>query len=120
MHRATIELEVRHGHLNPIRFRGGVYFSRQSILEWFAAYQIRSYRRLSARARPKTRPAIRKVGSESQLPAWSLNAASPVTRQGSERHSAADSDSKARSGHRMQRRIAAYSVRAMSGQKAVR
>jgi hypothetical protein len=54
MHRATIQNEVRRGFLNPIRFRGGAYFSRQSILEWWATYQERPYHRgPGVRARSK-------------------------------------------------------------------
>jgi hypothetical protein len=77
MHRATITLEVQHGHLKPTRFRGGLYFSCASILEWFTDYQRRSYRRvlggsaryhakkarLAATAQPAT---IREVASEVQ------------------------------------------------------
>jgi len=82
MCRATIELEVRRGHLASTRLHGRVYFSRTAILEWFAAYQKRSYRRVpggNARSRAKkarlaakaqAQPAaIREVGSEAQLQA---------------------------------------------------
>jgi len=81
MHRATLTLEVQQGHLKPTRFRGGLYFSCANILEWFADYQKRSYRRVpggSARSRAKkarlaakaAQPAtIPEVGSEVQLQA---------------------------------------------------